>query len=128
MYARPKTVRYGRDPELAEQFRQRHARYGHSGTHTGKYEPAALTQHPHLLKDLQGTASQWDPVHAILLRGWNGPYTLSFIGWLPGHQRPRATAGHTHRADRHLLHATEKVGMIIAETMTAVMITKAIVP
>lgn len=43
---------------------------------------------------------------------------LPLVGKLLGYRRHQTTAGYAHLADRHLVKAVEKVGNIIAETMS----------
>ena len=61
------------------------------------------------LHDLRHTAAS-----QAVMSGENLPQ----VGKLLGHRRHRTTAGYAHLADRHLLKAVEKVGKIIAESMS----------
>ena len=40
---------------------------------------------------------------------------LPVVGQLLGHRRHRTTAGYAHIADKHLIEAVEKVGILIAQ-------------
>ena len=60
------------------------------------------------LHDLRHTAAS----HAVM-SGEN----LPVVGQLLGHQRHRTTAGYAHIADKHLIEAVEKVGILIAQAM-----------
>ncbi len=61
------------------------------------------------LHDLRHTAAS-----QAVMAGEN----LPLVGKLLGHKRHRTTAGYAHLADEHLVEAAEKVGAIIAESMS----------